>query len=294
MIGKKYTSLSDGRVVEVKDIFEDIVILGDNSKIKTSRLFDKNYFEEYIDPKSFFSNQYLLDSFAQKIKQIPDEVIKKMGSEKSKRVNESLNQEDNFRPRFDDVAVLPADPELEKLELMRKYGIQNNETIEDSHLKAQKQLEKFKSLFEDTEEESEEILKIEVQNEEEEEEEEPIIHHQEKTKNIEKHKVEDPIITMFENVKRNKDFKMTLDIVGQIPRPDFIEMMEDSYNTSIIEFLADEFTSKLLNDPSIIKEKIIEEIKKIVYKQEISKVPEVAKTPQKTTRQSREKKTSIK
>ena len=292
MIGKKYTSLSDGRVVEVKDIFEDIVILGDNSKIKTSRLFDKNYFEEYIDPKSFFSNQYLLDSFAQKIKQIPDEVIQKMGSEKSQSINESLNQEDNFRPRFDDVAVLPADPELEKLELMRKYGIQNNESIEDPHLKAQKQLEQFKSLLEDIEEENEEILKIEVQNEDEEQ---IINYQQEKVKNIEiQQKVEDPIITMFKNVKRNKDFKMTLDIVGQIPRPDFIEMMEDSYNTSIIEFIADEFTSKLLNDPSMIKEKIIEEIKKIVYGQEISKTPEVVKTPQKTTRQSREKKTSIK
>jgi hypothetical protein len=50
--------------------------------------------------------------------------------------------------------------------------------------------------------------------------------------------VEDPIITMFKNCKRNKDFKISLDIEDKIPRPDFIEMMEDSYTTSIIEFLA--------------------------------------------------------
>jgi hypothetical protein len=80
--------------------------------------------------------------------------------------------------------------------------------------------------------------------------------------------VEDPIITMFKNCKRNKDFKISLDIEDKIPRPDFIEMMEDSYTTSIIEFLADEFTNNLLQNPNIIKEKIINEIKTIVYGEE--------------------------
>ena len=73
---------------------------------------------------------------------------------------------------------------------------------------------------------------------------------------------------MFKNVKRNREFNISIDIQNKIPRPDFIEMMEDSYNTSIIEFLADEFTNNILNNPSIIKNKIIDEIRRIVYKEE--------------------------
>ena len=57
---------------------------------------------------------------------------------------------------------------------------------------------------------------------------------------------EDPIITMFKNAKRNVDFSVNLKIEGKIQRIDFIEMMEDSYEISIIEFLADEFTNDLL------------------------------------------------
>jgi hypothetical protein len=71
---------------------------------------------------------------------------------------------------------------------------------------------------------------------------------------------------MFKNVKRNLDFKINLKVDGKIPRLDFIEMMEDSYEISIIEFLADEFTEKLLNDPSIIRNQIINEIKSMIDK----------------------------
>ena len=88
---------------------------------------------------------------------------------------------------------------------------------------------------------------------------------------------------MFKNVKRNLDFKINLKVDGKIPRLDFIEMMEDSYEISIIEFLADEFTEKLLNDPSIIRNQIINEIKSMIDKKngvtkaEVRKIPEVKK-----------------
>jgi hypothetical protein len=42
-------------------------------------------------------------------------------------------------------------------------------------------------------------------------------------------------------------------------------MMEDSYEISIIDYLAKEFTKNLLNNPSIIEDKIRESIKDIVY-----------------------------
>jgi hypothetical protein len=286
MIGKKFTSLLDGRIVEVKDAFEDIIILNDNSKLKTSRLMDKSYYEEFIDPSTFFQNQSLLNSFAQKIKQIPDEVLTKMEDGDRATVNESINNS-GFNPKFDDLAILPADPELEKEELMRKYGIKN-QTVQSSspQFEAQRQMEKFQALLNEPEVE-EDIIRVEVnQNYDTTEESERIIHREEKLqKNIEL----DPIISMFKNVKRNNDFKINIDIENKIPRADFIEMMEDSYNTSIIEFLADEFTQNILKNPDLIKDRIVDEIKKIVYgdKKIIEKTKEIISkktTPKPRTR----------
>ena len=286
MIGKKFTDLRNGRVVEVTDRFEDIVILDGSKKIKVNQLLNTDHFDEFIDPKNFFRNESLLNNFAQKIKQIPDDVLKNIKDESL--VTENYNQSDNskikkvkmkdpMQPILDEPAVLPADPEMERLELMKKYGI-----TQDPILDAQKQLEKFKSLLQDPEEEvetfevdrddeySEEEFGEEEFGEEELEKEEPVDEEikRKSIKQVEKkvEKVDDPIIGMFKNVKRNRDFKVTIDYQNMIPRPDFIEMMEDSYNTSIIEFLADEFTNQILENPNLIKDKIIEEIKKIVYK----------------------------
>jgi len=269
MIGKKFTNLSDGSVVEIKDIFEDLVVLKDNRKIRASKLLDKNYFEEFIDPQNFFNNQSLFENFAQKIKQIPDDLVNKMTDEEKKIINESL-VDSSFRPRFEESAVLQADPELEKEELMRKYGIKNsNVTIEPPFLQAQKQLDKFKALLEDIQEDEEPVTRVEASRDLEPLEEEDFENEIQKiikeNKVIEQPKQEDPIINMFKNVKRNREFEITIDISNKIPRPDFIEMMEDSYNTSIIEFLADEFTNEILQNPSLIRDKIIKEIKSIVY-----------------------------
>ena len=75
----------------------------------------------------------------------------------------------------------------------------------------------------------------------------------------------DPIIQMFRNAKRNTDFQISFSINNKIPRVDFIEMMEDSYNTSIIDFLAEEFTNEILLNPEILKNRIKEQIKTRVY-----------------------------
>lgn len=280
MIGKKFTSLVDGRIVQIKDVFEDIVILNDNTKVKATRLLDKSFYEEYIDPKNFFQNQSLLNTFAQKIKQIPDEMVSKMSDNDRNILNENLS-DPNFRPSFNEPAILLSDPEIEKEELARKYGVKN--AMSSSQTEAQKQLEKFESLLRDPEDNGEQVQRIEVNRDSPRVE---AVENKEVSNKI--NQVEDPIITMFKNVKRNKEFKISLDIENKIPRPDFIEMMEDSYNTSIIEFLADEFTNKLLENPDLIRNKIIDEIKKIVYTKTGESIKEVLKEKvQKTARAKR-------
>ena len=75
----------------------------------------------------------------------------------------------------------------------------------------------------------------------------------------------DPILEMFKNVKRNTNFRIEFTVENKIPRIDFIEMMEDSYNTSIIDFLAQEFTDEIIKDPILIKDKIKNKLMDLVY-----------------------------
>ena len=56
--------------------------------------------------------------------------------------------------------------------------------------------------------------------------------------------------------------------------------MEDSYEISIIEYLADEFTDNILRNPSIIRNKIMEEIKSMIDKKNGVTKPEVRKIPE--------------
>jgi hypothetical protein len=49
-------------------------------------------------------------------------------------------------------------------------------------------------------------------------------------------------------------------------------MMEDSYNTSIIDFLAAEFTDNLLRNPQMIEDMIKQKIKEVVYGAEVKDV----------------------
>ena len=136
----------------------------------------------------------------------------------------------------------------ERAELAKKYGVTTPQNDVD------KQNQAFAKLL--GEEES--VQTIEVNREK------PRVETQRPVQMI-----EDPIITMFKNVKRSKDFSISLEIKNKIPRPDFIEMMEDSYNTSIIDFLAAEFTDNLLRNPQIIEDMIKQKIKEVVYGAEV-------------------------
>jgi hypothetical protein len=250
---------------------------------------DRSFYDEYIDPNSFFQNQSLLNTFAQKIKQIPEDIVNKMSNEDKLSINENLRS-DGLKPRFDEPAILQADPEMEKMELMRKYGISDTSQNPNPLVESKKQMERFASILQELQEEVDEeetIQRVEVTREEN------IFENRSneigKTNEIIQ---EDPIITMFKNVKRNREFKITIDLENKIPRPDFIEMMEDSYNTSLIEFLATEFTNSILDNPDIIKNKIISEINNIVYGNKIKeeKVEVKAETKTVKSRSPRQKK----
>ena len=83
---------------------------------------------------------------------------------------------------------------------------------------------------------------------------------------------------MFRNAKKVVEFNLDLRLINKIPRLDFIEMMEDSYEKSIIDFLATEITNDLLKNPDNLKFQVFEKIKEMVYNRKPVRKPTVKKT----------------
>lgn len=240
---KVFTDITTNESVIVIDQLEDIATLDNQQKISVRRLLDTNFYDQKIDPSSFFSQQNY-QVFADKIKSIPNEALESMK---------------------DDSIVIDYDPEEERRLLEEKarkiYGNSNNQAIQDQN-------EKFKDLIDEDD----------VPVKEKEESNLDVVAAGYAAMN---HPIaplyapiqEDPMKIMFKNIKKNTDLKITLDIFDKIPRPDFIEMMEDSYEVSLIDYLSDEFTKKILENPNFIKDKIKKEINNIVYgkKKELKK-----------------------
>ena len=255
---KSFKNNQTGEVVRIVDSYQNIAITDKKERIDANRLMDNRYYTEYIDPKSFFQNESTYNLFAEKIKNVD---LSKIPEDKNSSLitGDTFNMPttDGFNPSSNESAVVMYDPEDEKAELMRKYGA----TDTSAQIKQQQAFSKL--LGED---DGGEVVQVNADR--------PVsiaqpIQNQQEV--VQRVNFEDPIITMFKNAKRNVDFSVTLKIEGKIPRIDFIEMMEDSYETSIIEFLADEFTNDLLQNPTKLKMKVIEEIKKKVYPKTTSK-----------------------
>jgi hypothetical protein len=281
LIGKEFQEIGTGHRFTILDAYSDVAVTSDKERVSVRRLLDPKYYnqgsdivnersdakkfeitldDDFIDPNKFLNKDRTYSFMADAIKSIPEDKLPK------EDINVTMPASRNI-PSMDDSAVIIDNDYDERAELMRKYGLNNNNNLPKPDLNSHN--EKFSKFLD----EDDNIQRIEAnhnhnsqapvgQNEFREVSREydgnmgPI------TK-IEIH--QDPIITMFKNVKRNIDFSVEISIKNKIPRADFIEMMEDSYETSIIDFLAEEFTNNILKNPNIIKDIVKDKIKTIVY-----------------------------
>jgi len=287
---KIFKDNSTGEVVKVIGSFENIAILENKQKVDVRKLTDTNYYTEQIDPANFFSNQGAYNSLADKIKSISTENLRDDPSDIAARIGGEVT------PSTNESAVMFTSEEDERAELARKYG-----ASVDNVSSTNRQNEAFAKIL--GEEGAEELPRVQVRNEPPLLVNEPPVQHievnregfREEVQQQLAHRVEvaDPIINMFKGVKRNVEFKMNVEISNKIPRLDFIEMMEDSYEISIIDFLADEFTDNLLRNPQQLKTMISDRIKQVVYGGEVRK-KEVApkEEPKKVVKKAAAKKTT--
>ena len=246
---KTFKNNTTGELVKVIDSFENIAILENKQKADVSQLLNPDLYTEQIDPANFFNNQGAYNNLAEKIKSIPaDKIRDDEGGEVMINVDGN-NSFGGARPAMNESAIIMTTEEDERAELARKYGVTTPQND------VAKQNQAFAKLLGE-----EEVQTVEVNRD---------VPRVEQRVSQPTQKVEDPIITMFKNVKRIKEFSISLEIKNKIPRPDFIEMMEDSYNTSIIDFLAAEFTDNILKNPHLIEDMIKQKIKEVVYGVEV-------------------------
>jgi len=232
MIGKRFQSLKTQDVVKIDQMFENIAILDNGDRVSVQRLLDKNYFEEFIDPKEFLS-QSAVDIIASKIKSIPDDVLSRLPDEKESQV--TISGIDGFSSVSNESAVMLSDPEEEKRLLLQKYSNVSQRALPPV---TNKTLQDFLD-----DEPIETPRQIAVQQREP----EP--------------PKESPQMLMFKGVKRSYPINFTINLDTHIPRLDFIEMMEDSYEYSIIDWLSEDITNQIFSDRERVKSNIKEQIK---------------------------------
>jgi len=260
LANKSFKNNLTGEIVTVIDSFENIAILENKQKLNVTALMNPALYTEEIDPMSFFNNQGAYNILAEKIKNIPQDQI---GDDNGEINVAGVNRIDIPRGiEQEESLITMSSEEDEKAALAAKYGI-----VQPPVESLQRQNEAFaKILGEESESElprvpqyqqpvQEVVQRVEVSREEKVEYVQP----------VQRVEVEDPIIKMFKGVKRIVEFNISLDIKNKIPRLDFIEMMEDSYETSIIDFLSEEFTNELLKNPDTIKDMIKSKIHTLVY-----------------------------
>ena len=231
MVGKQFQSLKTQEVVKIDQMFENIAILDNGDRVSVQRLLDKNYFEEFIDPKSFLS-QSAVDIIASKIKSIPDEVLNRLPDEKETEVR--VSGIDGFGNVSNESAVILSDPEEERRLLLQKYG---NAASRPSPPVLNRSLQDFLD-----DEPVETPRQIALQQREP----EPI--------------KESPQMLMFKGVKRSYPINFTISLDTHIPRLDFIDMMEDSYEYSIIDWLSEDITTQIFSDRERVKSDIKDQI----------------------------------
>jgi hypothetical protein len=294
LINKEFREVGAKETFRIIDVHKNIAITDSREKVDVSRLQDPRFYvmigptqlisenvdgkkfninldSDYIDPNQFLNSNNTLKLFADTIKSIPTENLPQ--DDVNIPVTGYVNKNSNM-PANNDSAIIIDNDYDEAAEIARKYGVSS---VGDS---IRSQNEKF-AEFIDPEEFSDEITRpvsisqvpeLPNTNSNNVKSDPPPTQHI---------RVDDPVTSMFRNVKRTVDFSLDIKLENKIPRLDFIEMMEDSYQISIIEFLAEEFTEELLKNPNGLKKMVSDKIRSLVYKNE--KVPKSKVVRKKST-----------
>ena len=249
MINKKFTDNRSGQTLSVSDLQDGIAVMNDGTKILASRLLNVDAYTEYIDPNSFF-NSSPMGNIMSDIQKIDENRIPENANTSVVTKSESV-----YDRGLDDVYTTEVDEES-----LKRKAIEDQKKLSD---KMRKQQEAFSKYNDDEPNETGDHREpVRRERPPFESDQNQYITQENTTTQLEHF---DPMVKMFRGIKRNNEIKISFTVDEMVPRKDFIEMWEESYEKSIIDFLADEFTQKILSNPDVIKESIAQVIKNYTY-----------------------------
>lgn len=76
---------------------------------------------------------------------------------------------------------------------------------------------------------------------------------------------ENPEEALFKKLKRSLKMEFDLKVQEMVPTVEFIKMMNDNFETSIIDYLSNQIISKLLSDPQSLRKQIKDQMETTVY-----------------------------
>jgi len=313
LVGKIFEDMS-GNSVSVDNIDGSIAHLSNNQRIAVERLLDNSFYTEYVDPNIFASKEN--NFYAYLGNQIKSIDINSTGTNDpgiqiSSNIPVVESHEAAQRALRGEFTV--SSDNYEEVERRKREIAENAANISN---KVQRSNEKLKELIGD----DEDVIDVPVNRnlegvvfegskrvvQETEPRETSVTMYDENNTEVNSYlerpvsstptnvSVEDPIYKLFSQVKRSTNFSLNVKLNEKIPRKDFIKMWEDSYEVSIIDFLVDEFTRKLLNDPSMIRNQLREALHNHVYGKPVAPKSTTKSTTKKTATKSVTKKPTVK
>jgi hypothetical protein len=265
LIGKKFIKVNENKEYSVIGTEGAFYILNDKSKVSAQRLLDTESFTEVLDVKNFFeaSNNVIVNAVNNTKTPSHSEYNDNVVRVEAKRTD--LGDDDKFYANSNESALISheeIDPEEEKRLLMEKYKIKPH-TTHNVISQVEQQNELMKKLID-----GDDIQPSMVKNE----------FMVDEFKQVgSKPSVQipspviDPIIDLLNKTKRVNNLKLKIEIEELLPKNEFIQMLEESYDKSIIDYLTDEIYNKMIEDSNSIKEQIKNQITAAVNKKSTKK-----------------------
>ncbi|MFV2014725.1 MAG: hypothetical protein ACC656_04815, partial [Candidatus Heimdallarchaeota archaeon] len=72
-------------------------------------------------------------------------------------------------------------------------------------------------------------------------------------------------VSFFKNLKRVHKVKLSVEIEENIPKPDFIKMMDENFDGGVLNFLVTDIVSTFLKKPQLLEKYIRDSLEEIVY-----------------------------
>jgi hypothetical protein len=106
---------------------------------------------------------------------------------------------------------------------------------------------------------------------------------------------QNPANSFLHQLKKNHKVTLNLEIDENIPKPDFIKMMDENFNNGVLDQLVTEIVDKYLRNPTILERAVKQKLEEIVYgKKKITTPKRRTSTPKKKTQSKAEKSPAVK